>query len=168
MAIINHGTVRGYKSGCRCDLCTHANTKAKARERERRREREGKPATVRTPRSKSVPIGGADAPTEDQPGAIEAAFRAALSDETSDLIVIARREVVFASARNMDNRKFAPFFKSNADVLQAVLAALLAGQPAKDGEADELASIMASFGGSSGNSRGRRGAPSVDDPKESK
>lgn len=66
MAVLNHGTVRGYKSGCRCDECKAANTAAKARERDRRREREGK-APARTPASKRVPTKPSPAPTPRRP-----------------------------------------------------------------------------------------------------
>lgn len=166
MAVINHGTVRGYKLGCRCKECTEANRVAKQRERARRREREGKPAP-RTPRTPAVPTPPVGAPTDDGPGPIEAAFRDALSDETDQALVRARREVVFAAARVMDNPKHAPFFKSAADVLRATVGDLLAATPAKDGEADALAGIMASFGSARGRGPRRGSATQVDDAAES-
>lgn len=164
MPVINHGTVRGYKLGCRCEECTEANRKAKARERERRRERAGLPA--RTPNLALVPTKPSSGPIIEGPGAIEAAFRAALADPTDDALVRARREVVFAAARNMDNPKFAPYFKSAADVLRTTVEDLLAGKPPKDGEADALQTILDSFGGSKRGGRGPRGAPAVDDPAQ--
>ena len=151
VATINHGTVRGYKSGCRCDICKHANTKAKRLERERKRAREGKPQPVRKPR---VPTSVKAVPQEADCGPIESAFRAALAEPTEVALDLARREIVFAAARNMDNPKHAPFFKSNSDVLRATVADLLASKPAEDGETDALKELVASFG-SRGRSRGR-------------
>lgn len=161
VATINHGTVRGYKSGCRCDLCTHANTKAKARERERRRERDGKPPTPRKP---PVPTTPKTTPPEDEPGPIEAGFREALNDPTDSALVRARREVVFAAARNMDNPKHAPFFKSHADVIRATVSDLIAATPAKDGEADALKELVESFG-PRGRSRGRAAVDDTEAPE---
>jgi hypothetical protein len=74
-----------------------------------------------------------------------------------------RREVAFRAAAVMDNPKFAPFFKSAAEVLRLTVADLIGDAPPKDGEAHELDGIMAALGGSNKSPRGRRGAPTVDD-----
>lgn len=165
MAVINHGTVRGYKLGCRCEECTEANRKAKQRERDRRRERDGKPA-ARTPRFENVPTAPAKGPIEEGPGAIERTARLALAadpGEEPNPIAEMRREVVYAAARVMDNPKFAPFFKSAADVLRITVEDLLAGAPAKDGGTDALKQLMGSFG-----PRGRsRSRAAVDDTEAS-
>lgn len=168
MATINHGTVRGYKSGCRCDLCTHANTKAKARERERRREREGKPAAPRAGRTSRVPTGSAASPPDSEYGPIETAARAALADIGGDEPIAAlRREVAYRATAVMDNPKAAPYFKSAAEVLRATIDDLLAAMPAKDGEGEALAGILASFGRSRGRGPARDGAAAVDDAEAS-
>lgn len=213
MAVIKHGTVRGYKSGCRCDDCREANTRAKRDERERKRQREGKaparpraakgrgptaskpspqgapgdPAVSRRPSSSGADemvrliedavfehgaIAGAQVaaerlrelgyrPVEDGP--IEAAFRAAFASPPASELARARREVVFAAARNMDSPKHAPFFKSNAEVLRLHVSDLLADAPEKDGEADDIKELLGTFGSRGG---ARRGAP-VGDAKES-
>jgi len=164
VAVINHGTVRGYKLGCRCEECRAANTKAKQAERDRRREREGRPAASRS----AVPTPPAASPLIEGAGPIEEAAREALGTVGGDEpLAKMRREVVFRAAAVMDNPKFAPFFKSAADVLRVTVGDLLAESPAKDGEADALAGIMATFGGSDRGARGRRGAPSVDDAPKS-
>jgi hypothetical protein len=164
VATINHGTVRGYKSGCRCDLCTHANTTAKARERERRREREGKPAAPGRTRSRRVPTTPAVSPSGDDRGPIETAARVALEGIGGDEPIAAlRREVAYRATAVMDNPRAAPYFKSAAEVLRATIEDLLAAAPAKDGEADALAGIMATFGRSRGRGPAGRRATSVDD-----
>jgi len=160
VAVLNHGTVRAYKLGCRCEECTAANTVAKARERDRRREREGKPPAqkpTRTHKPESDPI-------EDGPGPIEEAARAALPAIGGDsLLAVMRREVVYRAAAAMDNPKLAPYFKSNADVMATTVDALIAESPAQDGEDDAIKELVASFG-----SRGRsRGGAAVDDAAES-
>ncbi len=61
MALPNHGTIRRYKAGCRCDPCKKANTDASRKYRESRAAREGKkPPRTRAP--KAVPT-EADVPT---------------------------------------------------------------------------------------------------------
>jgi hypothetical protein len=92
-------------------------------------------------------------------GPIEANFRDALDGQTDSALTRARREVVFAAARVMDNPKAVAFFKSAADVLRATVTDLLAAEPAKDGEADALNALVATFG-PRGRSRG--GAPMDD------
>lgn len=146
-AKINHGTLRGYRAGCRCDACRGSNNAAKRLERERKQAREGRqprPVLRAVPTGDDVPVIG---PTY---GPIETAFRAALAEPTDDHLVVARREMVFAAARVMDNPKAVAFFKSAADVLRSTVAELLESKPEQDGEADALASIMASFGGTRG------------------
>lgn len=62
LVIRNHGTVRGYKAGCRCEQCTEANRAARQKERDRRRAKSGRTA----PRS-DVPQGGQVVPTRRRP-----------------------------------------------------------------------------------------------------
>ncbi|NHF62244.1 hypothetical protein [Microcella pacifica] len=166
MATINHGTVRGYKSGCRCDLCRKANTDAKRLERERRDEREGKRPAARSTRKRTVPTTPSASPQEPEHGPIEAAFREAFSDETDSALTRARREVIFAAARVMDTPKHAPYFKSAAAVARETVADLLEAAPPKDGEGDALAAVMATFRGSRGSRPSRGRAAEVDDSEE--
>ena len=166
MATINHGTVRGYKSGCRCDLCRKANTDAKRRERERKDEREGKRPAARSTRKRTVPTTPSASPQEPEHGPIEAAFREAFSDETDSALTRARREVIFAAARVMDTPKHAPYFKSAAAVARETVADLLEETPPKDGEGDELRRIMESVRGTGRRGPARGRAPSVDDAEE--
>ena len=167
LATINHGTVRGYKSGCRCDPCTEANTEAKRRERERRRAREGKPAAPRSPRAPRVPTTSQPSPPDSEYGPIEKAARAALADIGGDEAIAAlRREVAYRATAVMDNPRAAPYFKSAAEVLRLTIEDLLAAVPAKDGEADALAGIMATFGSSRGRRPSGGGSAAVDDSAE--
>lgn len=194
-----HGSVRRYKQGCACELCTQANTDARRRERERAAARSGKP--VPTAR-KGVPTSGAVGPTSRRPEAsgddltriieeaiwqeggtptaanlaaqllrdagfrfvsdapIEAAARRALPTMGGDGDLAAlRRETAYRAAAVMDNPKFAPFFKSAAEVLRVTVEDLNAATPERGGEADDLKQLLDSLG-SRGRSRGR--AP-VDD-----
>ena len=74
MPVINHGTVRGYKLGCRCEDCTKSNRLAKQRERERARERQGKPPLTRDDKT-AEPTRPKASPLVEGPGPIEAATR---------------------------------------------------------------------------------------------
>jgi hypothetical protein len=74
-----------------------------------------------------------------------------------------RREVAFRAAAVMDNPKFAPFFKSAAEVLRLTVADLTADSPEQDGEADALKQLVDSFGT---RGRSRSGAP-MDDSEAS-
>lgn len=147
MVAMNHGTLRAYRAGCRCDECKAANTDAKRRERERRRERAGKPAP-RTHPKKSVPTPtkkGADVPTVDPTaGPIETAARAALESVATDgdLVMRLRVEIVVAAARNLDTPKLQYQFRANAETLRAILADIVSVSPEKGGEVNALADLV--------------------------
>lgn len=83
MATLNHGTVRGYKGGCRCDLCKDANTQARRRERQRKRERLG------------LPVEGVPAPTESAPTRRRPAPTATRRSVAADELVRVIEEAIF-------------------------------------------------------------------------
>lgn len=180
MSLPKHGTVRRYKTGCRCDDCKAANTEASRRYRSNRRRREGRPEPARQPLS---PADLRDEPIPSPPrartepsqsdidrelerlltreisGPIEREARALLDTYDRDAVTRLRREVVFGAARIMDDRSKASLFRNAAQVVRDFVADILASTNAGDGEADALRDFLASLGGS----RGRGNGAALDD-----
>ena len=182
MASINHGTVRGYKAGCRCSDCKTANAEASRTYRANKAKREGK-EPPRTSRPKAVPTTpkpkvrsdldgptGVDADREFErmrrqleAGPIEFEARRLLEAMGDDAVTALRREVVFRAAQILDDPKKSSLFKDAANIVRAFLGDLLAARGAEGGEDDALASWLASLG----SSRGRRNSAAMDDTAQS-
>ena len=150
-----HGAVRRYKSGCRCDECKTANTTARARERVSARERSGLPATTPARRLAAVPTANLGRVIDAEisrssliVATVESTLKAALDAvvKPGDLVAEFGRAHALALARLLDDPDKSNVMPRASSELRAILDALLAGAAAVDGEAHALDTLFASFG----------------------
>jgi hypothetical protein len=151
----DHGAIRRYRSGCRCDECKTANTTARARERVLARERSGLPAAAPSKRLVAVPTADEATVIDVEFSAssrtnatVESTLKAALDAvvKPGDLVAEFGRAHALALARLLDDPDKSNVMPRASSELRAILEALLAGAAAVDGEAHALDNLFASFG----------------------